>query len=40
MKRIILALYGIATVAAALYPVVSEAKLASNHNETLVRDPR
>ena len=38
MKRIILALYGIAAVIAALYPLVSEARLAVNHNETLVRD--
>lgn len=40
MKRIILALYSIAAVVAALYPVVSEAGHNLNHNETLVRDPR
>jgi hypothetical protein len=38
MKRMILTLYGIAAVVAALCPVVSEARLAANHNETLVRD--
>ena len=40
MKRIVLALYGIAAVVAALYPVVGEARIAANHNETLVRDSR
>jgi hypothetical protein len=40
MKRIILALYGIAAVVAALYPLVSEAGIIANHNETLVRNPR
>jgi hypothetical protein len=40
MKRIILALYGIAAAVGVLYPVVSEARKALNHNETLVRDPR
>jgi hypothetical protein len=38
MKRIILALYGIVAVAAALYPALSEALVMFNHNETLVRD--
>ena len=37
MKRLILALYSIATVLAALYPVVSEAGVYENHNETLIR---
>ena len=40
MKRLILMLYGVAAVLAVLYPALSEARLASNHNETLVRDPR
>jgi hypothetical protein len=40
MKRIILALSGIAAVAAALHPAVSEAVIMFNHNETLVRDRR
>jgi hypothetical protein len=39
MKRILVALYGIAAVVAALSPAVSEAGLNLNHNETLVRDP-
>jgi len=38
MKRIILALSGITAVMAALYPLVSEARIVFNHNETLVRD--
>ncbi len=38
MKRLMLMLYGIAAVVAVLYPALSEAKLAANHNETLVRD--
>jgi hypothetical protein len=38
MNRIILALYSIAALVAVLYPVVSEARLASNHNETLLQD--
>jgi hypothetical protein len=40
MKRIILALSGIAAVTAAFYPAVSEAIIMFNHNETLVRDRR
>jgi hypothetical protein len=40
MKQIIRALSGIAAVAAALYPAVSEALLSFNHNQTLVRDRR
>jgi hypothetical protein len=40
MKRIVLALYGIAAVVAALSPAVSEAGIKLNHNETLVRDRR
>jgi hypothetical protein len=42
MKRIIVALSGIAALVAALYPAVSEAFALGgktfNHNETLVRD--
>jgi hypothetical protein len=38
MKRIILALDGIAALAAALVPVISEAGMRVNHNETLLRD--
>ena len=38
MKRMIFALYGVATVAALLYPALSEARLAANHSETLVLD--
>jgi hypothetical protein len=40
MMRIVLALYGIAAAVVALYPMVSEAGIIANHNETLVRDPR
>jgi hypothetical protein len=40
MTRLILALYGIAAVLSALYPVIAEAKIGANHNETLVRDRR
>lgn len=40
MRRILLALYGITAAVAALYPMVSEAGIIANHNETLVRDPR
>jgi hypothetical protein len=38
MKRIILALYGIAALAVALVPAISEAGTNLNHNETLLRD--
>jgi len=37
MKRLMLMIYGVATVLAVLYPALSEAKLVANHNETLVR---
>ena len=40
MKRIVLALYGIAALVAASYLALSEAGLWQNHNETLVRDSR
>jgi hypothetical protein len=40
MKRLILMLYGVAAVVAILYPALSEARIAANHNETLVRDLR
>lgn len=40
MKRLILLLYAVAAVVAILYPALSEARLAGNHNETLVRDSR
>ncbi len=39
MNRLMLVLYGVAAVVALLYPALSEARLAGNHNETLVRDP-
>jgi len=40
MKRLMLMLYGVAAVLAVLYPALSEARLAGNHNETLLRDAR
>ena len=40
MKQIIGTLFWQATVAAAGFPVIAEAKLVANHNETLVRDRR
>jgi hypothetical protein len=39
MNRLLLVLYGVAAVVALLYPALSEARIAANHNETLVRDP-
>lgn len=39
MKRLVLMLYAVAAVVAALHPALSEARLSGNHNETLVRDP-
>ena len=30
--------FWLATAVVALFPVIAEAKLAANHNETLVRD--
>ena len=38
MSMLTRALFWVAIVAAALLPVIAEAKLAANHNETLVRD--
>jgi len=40
MKRLMLMLYGVTAVLAVLYPALSEARLAGNHNETLLRDAR
>ena len=40
MKRLVLMLYGVAAVVAILYPALSEARIAANHNETLIRDSR
>ena len=36
MKRLVLMLYGVAAVLAVLYPALSEARIAANHNETLL----
>jgi len=36
MKRLMLMIYGVATVLVVLYPALSEAKLVANHSETLV----
>jgi hypothetical protein len=36
MKRLVLMLYGVAAVLAVLYPSLSEARIAANHNETLL----
>jgi hypothetical protein len=38
MERLVGTLLWVATVAAVLFPVIAEAKLAANHNESLVRD--
>jgi hypothetical protein len=40
MRRIVLAFFGITAAVLALYPMLSEAGIIANHNETLVRDPR
>jgi len=40
MKRLMVMLYGVAVVVAALYPALSEARIAANHNENLVREAR
>jgi len=40
MKRLMVMLYGVAAVVAALYPALSEARIAANHNENLVREAR
>lgn len=38
MKRLIATLFWLGTMALALFPVIAEARLATNHNETLVRN--
>jgi hypothetical protein len=40
MKQLTGTLFWLATVAAAAFPVIAEAKLMANHNETLIRDGR
>jgi len=40
MKKLIAALFWLGTMALALLPVIAEARLATNHNETLVRSAR
>jgi hypothetical protein len=40
MKKLTGTLFWLATVAAALFPVLAEARLATNHNETLIGDSR
>jgi hypothetical protein len=38
MKKLTRMLFGVMTVTAALFPVLAEARLAANDNQTLVRD--
>jgi hypothetical protein len=38
MKKLMATMFWLGTVAMALFPVIAEARLATNHNETLVRD--
>ena len=40
MKKRTGTLFWVATVAAALFPVLAEARVVANHNETLIRDGR
>jgi hypothetical protein len=38
MRKLVRTLFGLATVAAAMFPVIVEAGIIANHNETLVRE--
>jgi hypothetical protein len=38
MKQLTRMLFGVVTVAAALFPLLAEARLAANDSQTLVRD--
>jgi len=40
MTKLIATVFGLVAAAVAVFPLVAEAAMVSNHNETLVRDRR